>query len=275
MAFNERKNMTATVKDLQAELADLLKRRSGIDLVGLKLRLGETSAKQSNAVEQEIDTSERTNPDRVAIHHEWQDASTAFNLAESIVKDLDPKIRKLEYLLGAGDQAEQSAHQLAAAGKRVETAQEGLKAAQKTVEVLEAMAETERALFESKKVSATAELLSIVKGGGDASQVSVASRDKLEGYELAKTAAEGELNFAQGVVDKAAKLHTEAIEAVKSATCAGTGLSHALAFRDYVRSLAVHRLAYREANHGNFGTPNTDAAAREIEFEIENQENRK
>ena len=138
--------------------------------------------------------------------------------------------------------------------------------------MLAGLAETDRALFEYKKVSATSALIEIIKSGGDASQVGVASRDKLNSLELAKTAAEGELNFAQGVVDKAAKLHTEAIESSKQAACAGTALNHELARRDYARSLAVHRLAYKSANHCDFGTPNIDAAAREIEFEIENGE---
>ena len=264
--------MTATIKNLQSELDDLLKRRSSIDMAGLKQNLDDTSAKQSNAVEQELDTAERHNPDRVEIHHAWQDASTAFSLAESTIKDLDPKIRKLEYLLSAGDQSESAAHQINAAEKRIEAAQTGLQAAQKTVSVLAGLAETERALYELEKVSSTAALLASVKCGGNVSQVGVASRDKLNSLELAKTAAEGELNFAQGVVDKAAKLHTEAIESSKQAACAGTALNHELARRDYARSLAVHRLAYKSANHCDFGTPNIDAAAREIEFEIENGE---
>ena len=264
--------MATTIKDLQAELADLLKQRSGIDIVGLKLRLDETFAQQSNAVEQEIGTSERHNTERVAIHKEWQDAVTAFSLAEATIKDLDPKIRKLEYLLSAGDQTESASHLIHAAEKRLQIAQEGLQAAQKTFELLADLTETERALYESNKVAATSALLQTVKTGGDASQVGVASRNKLNGYELAQKAAELELSDVQAVVDKATKLHTEAIEASKQATCVGTGLNHELAFRDYVGALAVHRRAYKSANHGDFGTPNTDAAAREIEFEIENGE---
>ena len=269
MCHIKKGTMAATIKTLQTELADLIKHRSDIDLEGLKLRLDKTHSDQEKAMAMELDSSERNNPGRVEIHHEWQAASTEFQRAEGIAKELDPKIRKLEYLLGAGDQVELAAHQLKASGKRIETAQEAIQSAQKTWQALTGMVDAERALFDADQAKATASLLAIVKAGGDASIVQAASHDRLNTLEQAQAAAKNELADAQAVFDKASQLHHDAIEFVKQAECAGSALNFEMVFRDYCRALAVHRTSYWAAHHCIFETENVDAASQALEKQNE------
>jgi len=266
--------VTTTFKTLQTELANLIKHRSDIDLEGLKLRLDKTHADQEKAMSMELDSSERNNPDRVEIHHAWQTASTEFQRAEGIVSDMDPKIRKLEYLLGAGDQVELAAHQLKASEKRIETAQEAVKFAQKTLQALTGMVDAERALFDENQATAAATLLQAVKTGGDASSVQAASRDRLATLEQALAAAQGEKSDAQAVLGKANQLHHDANEFMRQSECAGSALNFEMVFRDYCQSLAAHRKSYWAAHHCIFKTENVEAASQNYENELEKQNER-
>jgi hypothetical protein len=248
-----------TIKNLQDEFNAITQRIDDIDLPGKAKHRAESEAHHASISTMELspafDTWKRSD-EAMKAHRTMQEAVTAHQRAESLVRDLQPMADRLETLLSAGKLATQSGAAMTAATSRLEAAQAAVSEAQGVVSTIAGMIETESTAFDLERDHHTAALLATIKTGGDAKGVTAPNRERLASLERALEAAQTELASAVAAERTAKDMHAEAAQQVRVATAVGTGLNHELALRDYVETLRANRKANRNAYGNDFPIPN-------------------
>lgn len=170
----------------------------------------------------------------------------AQNEAHTAVEEarrLQRQINDLEKLLTGDARAQEGAARLQAATSAIAEAESKLAEARASVATIDRMiAEAEQAFADATEATG-AQVLAVVRSGGDASQIEPPSRSKIGALEHARSLALGEVATTEGALARA-KAHRKAVQdEIARAEADAQTLRYQAALEQFVRVLADYKRA--------------------------------
>lgn len=205
--------VTTDIQALQTTLDDLRARHSQIDVAAGRRRLALASKARDSLSRHEAGPGGQVfGPDPVAQARraevdaaviEFKAARSALQTLEADERALRGEIESLEAMIAGeiGIAAAKAAVERADA--RVAEAAELVTSAEAAVDRITQMIVDEERDFEASRSASATKLLAAVKAGSDPTKVPTANRDKVNVFELARVAAQAELEAARGALASA------------------------------------------------------------------------